>query len=144
MLSLLRWLFSEGRKPVPRRRNGRAVLRVEQLDERIVPAVETIWTNAAGGGLWSIPGNWSNGLPDANKIAVFTTTPPGSNAACIFDGAVLDANRIVAGLRSTGGYSSTLSLNAGKSLTVSSLADPTTGFQWGTGNISQASLNDVL
>ncbi len=163
MWTWIRSLLSGGRSSLPRSAwDRRAILNVEQLDERIVPTVvgpfdrpldpaiyatgSTVWTDATGDKLWSTAGNWSGGLPGATKVAIFNPTEPnGSNDNCNFGTGVLDANRIVAGLDSSaGGYSGTLSLVSGKSLTISSNSATITGFRWKFGNISQGSASDFL
>ncbi len=93
--------------------------------------------------LWSNAANWTpNIVPSSSTVAVFNGTT--NNANCTFDSSVLAANRVVAGLLTINVYTATLSINA-YTLTVSSLSgDSTTGFQWGSGNISQGAAGNTL
>jgi hypothetical protein len=136
-------------KPARKSWHGRAILKVEQLDERIVPAATTIWKPGMDNLLWSNANNWTAGLPDANKVAVFDANPnTGSPANCTYDGSVPLLNQVVAGLTTANQWAGTLSMTGGISLTVQPLiGDASTGFKWNagpTGTISQGTLSDLL
>jgi hypothetical protein len=157
-------------KNPPKSRRGQADLQVERLDDRIVPAQLTYWTDGSGDHSWSNADNWDNGIPDPTHVAVFsgTTTrtgtgadpgsgdtilfgfgdnnpPPGhgaSNDDCNYDGG---SGPVVAGIRSEQGYFGTLRLISGSALTISAaVGDPSTGLQWTTGNIFQSAAGDAL
>jgi hypothetical protein len=119
----------------PARRRS-VLLQVEQLAQRIVPSTDTIW-NPADPNIdvdWSNADNWSNGLPDSNKVAVFDGGQRGA-FNCLYDNSVLLPNRTVAGIRTQNNYGNALLLRAGFGLTVSStIADTGNGFKWGSGN----------
>ena len=135
------WSLSFGRKS-SRQTKRYTALQVQQLDDRIVPAAPTTtWAPAGVDDLWSNAANWTNGLPDATKVAVFS----GMTDGCIFDNTVQAVNQTVLGLQSENGFTGTLQMTGGFGLTVlASRTDLTTGFQWGSGTISQSSLQDVL
>jgi hypothetical protein len=107
--------------------HNRAILRVEQLDERVVPALATTTWTAGGSGNWSNAANWSAGVPDATHVAVLAG---GNGVTITVDGNTQAANLTVGGLQS-GSFTGTLELATGKTLTVTSdVNDSTTGFQW--------------
>ncbi len=139
-------LTSAGRTPRNRRR-GRVISGPEPLDERIVPAQVTNWTNASPthNGLWSDPNNWDNGVPNRGLIAVLQPVG-GVSGTIVYDNAVPAPNQFVAGIKMQNGFNGTLSMAAGFPLTVDSDAtDSTTGFKWSTtASISQATPGDVL
>ena len=129
-------------KASDKHRSGYTVLQVQELDDRIVPAAPTTtWSPAGVDVLWSNPHNWSAGVPDATKIAIFTGSAPGAT----YDNTVPVGNRTVLGLQTQNGFSGTLNMTAGYGLTVAAdRTDVSTGFQWGSGTIAQTSLQDVL
>jgi len=113
----------------------RAVLGVERLDERIVPAVTvTHWTVGASG-IWSNAANWDNGVPDATHAAELVGT---SGVTITLDS--LTTNMTIAGLTTHdpsgvfADFTGTLELAKGATLTVTSDATDTsnTGFKWTT------------
>src|SRR5262245_10442431 len=60
--------FLTSKRPRP---TFKARLRLEALDDRVVPAgVVTVWKGAPNG-LWSDPANWTNGVPGAEDTAKF-------------------------------------------------------------------------
>jgi hypothetical protein len=92
--------------------------------------------------LWSNGANWTNGVPNSTKVAVFDGSAGASD--CRYDNSVLAA-QTVAGIKTQNGYLNRLWLVSGFELTVSSTtADTGNGFKWNSGNIYQATANDKL
>ena len=120
---------------------------LEKLDDRIVPTTFDYWMNTTGNGLWSDARNWSmnaqNVIPDSTMVAVLDFNSSNTNVS--YDSAVPVGNRTIAGIETDGGYSATLTLQAGFALTVSAdSSDNTTGLKWSTGNITQSTASDTL
>jgi hypothetical protein len=86
---------------------------VEGLEERVVPATSASWTyTGTGGGDWSNPLNWQNGyVPQAGDNVYFM----GGTSSCVLNDAVS-----IGSLNLDGGFSATLTLNKGITLTGSS------------------------
>jgi hypothetical protein len=143
-------LTSAGHGPRKRRR-GRTISGPEQLDQRIVPAGSgggqsdiTTWTNGAGTGLWSNPKNWNNGLPSPIMVAVLAPVN-GQSGTITYDPAVPQEDQTIGGLTTSSNFQGTLALAAGFPLTVSSVPNSSTGFQWTVpASITQATANDIL
>jgi hypothetical protein len=129
-------------RTVPKSPSRHVSLHLELLDQRVCPTATTTttWTNATEDGLWSTAGNWSDQLPNADKIAILD----GNNGDCTFDNSVQAANRTVAGLKTINAYSGTLRLTGGFAFTISALNATDSGLKWSSGSISQGAAQDVL
>jgi len=128
--TLLARLRKPREKKAPRSAwHNRAVLGVEQLDVRIVPALTpTTWTPAGVNTNWSNAANWSAGVPDATHVAILAGN---GNTITLDTGTT---NFTIGGLDTgTGasGFTGTLLLKSGNTLIVTAdSTDNSTGFKW--------------
>ncbi len=146
-----RTLLARLRRPPNRKKprsawQNRAVLGVEQLDVRIVPAATvTAWNGGAMDGLWSSAGNWSAGVPDATHVAELT-----GSSTIKLDSAT--TNMTIAGLIThdpnelLSDFTGTLQLDKGATLTITSdVGDGGTGLKWTTnGTITNDQTGDSI
>lgn len=94
----------------------RSTLPIILLFLAVVPshAATITWTNAAGTGLWSTPGNWSSSaVPGTADVALFNAT---SLADC-----QVNLSVSVGGVSMAVGYTGSLVQQAGRTITVGSL-----------------------
>jgi hypothetical protein len=130
------------RRSIQKRKPHRTLLRLEELERRLVPAPSvTNWTDAKGDHLASTVGNWDNGLPNATTQAILD----GNKTK---DGITFDiANLTCDGILVRNVYIGAITIQAGTSsnatVEIQSNSTPTLITRTGSGNNPLNLTNDA-
>ena len=93
-------------RPNPKRKPHRTLLRLEELEGRLVPApLLTTWTDKDGNHLASDANNWNNGLPNATTQAIL-------DGNVTKDGITFDQQATCDGILVKNGYGGTMTIQA--------------------------------